>query len=166
MMDCTIDVWILKTVKAGGEDYHNCVLFLEMIIETRCKVCVDNQGELLESYNKLVDYRNPADFIGRWWKHMQRNLKIVWPKLPTKIHNELSTLRFDEDDLIYVEIANASIDRKIVTGDSDFGCNPRSQKNREDIKSYLKNQLDVTPLTPEEAKNELFRANASSLTHL
>jgi len=55
MRDCTIDVWVLKNIRTGGEDYHNCVLFLALVIETRCKVCVDDKGEMWEYYSKLVD---------------------------------------------------------------------------------------------------------------
>lgn len=149
MKDCTIDEWVLCTIRNSGDYYHDCVLFLEIILFTECRVCIDDKQKVLDFYNRLVDYRDPSDFIGRWLKaiQLQEKLKIVKPKITRKIKSELFQLKFHDDDLIYVGIAYASIEKKIISGDSDFGCNPRSAKNREDIKDCLEKH-GLTALTP------------------
>jgi len=158
MNDCTIDYWVLKTIRCCGDDYHNCTLFLEILLYCNCKVCIDDEGTICAYYNNLIDYKNPSDIIGRWWKTVQlRSLKPVKPRITNRMHRELLKLQFDQDDLIYVAIANSSIDKKIISGDSDFGCNPISQKNRTDIKMYLKNIHRIVAITPKEAVTELIK---------
>lgn len=157
MNDCTIDVWVLKTIRCCGDEYHNCTLFLEILLYCKCKVCIDNEGIIFNYYNDLVDWKNPSDLIGQWWKTIQlRNLKPVEPRITDGMHRDLLKLKFDQDDLIYVEVANSSIDKNIITGDSDFGCNPISPKNKNEIKIYLKENR-INAITPKEAVDELIK---------
>ena len=159
MNDCTIDVWVLKTIRCCGYDYPNCKLFIEILLDCNCKVCIDNKGVIFNYYTRLIDWKNLSDLIGRWWKTIQlRNLKRVKPRIEDEMYRDLLKLKFHQDDLIYVAVANSSIDKNIITGDSDFGCNPISSKNRNDIKIYLKDKQSINAITPKEAADELIKS--------
>lgn len=154
MNDCTIDEWVLKSIREVGNDFHTCVLFIEEFLEEeKCLICVDQRGVITRLYNRIADRNtDKSDVVKQWWGTIQAlwRVKYVKPRITKEMREHLENMVFDTDDYIWVEVANASIDKRIVSGDKDFGCNPNSQKNREDIRNYLR-QHGIHAMLPREA---------------
>ena len=155
MNDCTIDVWVLKVIREGGDDYNACLLFMATFLyEEKCQVCVDTEGVVAGWYDKIA-YRKTdlTDVLKRWWCTIQADLRVkpVRPRITKRMRCNLKKMVFHDDDYIWVGVANASTDKRIVSGDSDFGCNPDSpRKNRKDVRNYLEKH-GIRPMRPKEA---------------
>lgn len=157
MNDCTMDEWVLRSIRGGacGDIYHYCVSFIEaFLLEKKCQLCVDGKGTIVGWYENIANKnRGPSDIVKRWWESVQikGKLKYVKPRITNAMKGKLKKMKFHDDDYIWVEVANVSISKRIVSGDSDFGCNPNSpKKNREDVRDYLKKH-GILAMPPQEA---------------
>ncbi len=156
MKDWVVDVCILDTVEKIEESALSCVAFLYLQSKKREFICLDSDGEILSLYESHVNLHNPSDLIGRWWKLVTHNdlARIIYAQLPKKVEDALLGMEFHNDDLIFVRVASKSRSKRIVSVNSDFGCSPASQKNREDVKKFLES-LKIHTHTPEEAISDL-----------
>lgn len=147
-----VDVCILDTVEKKEESAMSCVSFLYLQIRNNEYVCLDNNNIILSVYGSHVNLYDPSDFVGIWWKTIQRRglVRDIFAHLPKKREDALLELGFHDDDLIFVKVAFKSVSKRIVSLDSDFGCNPSSPKNREDVKRLLES-FAICTLTPDEA---------------
>lgn len=147
-----MDVCVLDTVEKVGASAMSCVTFLHLQTRSNEYVCLDNDGTILSVYESHVNLHDPSDFVGIWWKTIQRRglIRDIFAYLPKKQVNALLKLGFHDDDLIFVRVAFKSVSKRIVSINSDFGCNPSSPKNREDIKELLES-FEIHTVTPEEA---------------
>jgi hypothetical protein len=154
--DWVIDVCILDTVEKKEEPAMACVTFLYLQIRYNEHVCLDNDGVIVSVYESNVNLHDPSDLVGKWWKTVQRRglVRDIFAHLPRKKADDLLRIGFHDDDLIFVRVAFRSVSKRIVSLDSDFGCNPSSPKNREDIKRLLES-CEVHTCTPEEAIADL-----------
>ncbi len=156
MGDWVVDICILDTIKKEEELVLECITFLFLQSDKKEYICLDSDGEILSLYESHVNLYNPSDIIGKWWKKIQRRglVRDVFGRLPHDLKNELLKLKFHDDDLIFVKVARGSLNKRIVSINSDFGCNFSSPKNRQDIKEFLKS-FGILCLTPEEAIDDL-----------
>ena len=122
MGDWVIDVCVLDNVDKVEENGLECIGFLCECIRKKERICIDNNGEIIRLYKNRVNINNPASIIGRWWKKIQLNslMSIIFPGLENRIRESLCIKGFHDDDLIYVEVANKSRNRRIVSVNSDF----------------------------------------------
>lgn len=154
MNDCTIDEWVLRVIREGEDDLHVCVLFIETFLnKKKCQICVDTEGVIVRLYNSIANRgTDRTDVLKRWWETIQTQMRVkfVEPRITKRMRRDLEKIGFDKDDYIWVKVANVSIDKRIVSGDKHFGCNPSSHKNREDIRNYLK-QYEIYAMPPREA---------------
>ena len=155
MNDCTIDEWVLRVIREGGDDYHVCLLFIETFLsKKRCQICVDTGGVITRLYNRIAN-RNTglSDPVKQWWFAIQADLKMrpVEPRITEAMRRILKKMDFHDDDYIWVGVAYASNDKGIVSGDSDFGCNLNSpDKNKEEVREYLE-ENGIHAIHPREA---------------
>lgn len=158
MKDWVVDVCILENVEKREESSLSCVTFLYLQSKKKEFICLDSDGEILSIYESHVNLHNPSDLVGRWWKLVTHNdlARVIYAQLPKKVEDALLEMKFHDDDLIFVRVASKSRSKRIVSVNSDFGCCPASQKNREDVKRYLES-LKIHTHTPEEALNDLSR---------
>lgn len=164
--DWTVDVCVLKYSDHDFETSLNCQHFILSFIKKNFYkkkeqfICVDKSGKILDSYKKHVNMKNPSDIIGKWLSSLCRyrtKIRVLYPDLNRKQKKKLLELGFHDDDLIYVEVANVSQKKRIVSVDTDFGCNPKKEKNRVDIREFINEQIGVSIYTPNEASEILKR---------
>lgn len=156
MSHWTVDVCILEAAEKGDDDDRtfNCAEFIYKFARTKDYICIDVEGVMVELYKKRVNIHNPSTSVGKWWKKMQHNNRIfiAYTNLNKRIIDKLEEMGFDEDDLIYIKVAKNTPDRRLVSIDSDFGCRPESDRNRDDIKKYLESDaVSIRVFTPLEA---------------
>lgn len=156
MGDWTVDICILRCIEAKGELVMECITFLELQIKKNEYICLDTDNEILDKYESSVNLHNPSDIIGKWWKKIGHRglVRDIFRGMPNDLREELSRMKFHDDDILYVEVAKQSLSKRIVSFDSDFGCCPLHEKNRGDIKELLES-FEVHCFDPEEAMNEL-----------
>jgi hypothetical protein len=154
--DWVVDVCVLDTVEKVEEPALACVTFLHLQTVNNEGICLDNDGVILSTYESHVDLHNPSDFVGKWWKAVQHGnlVRFIFSHVPKTMEENLLKLKFHDDDIIFVRVAFASLSKRIVSLDSDFGCNPASSRNRDDIKELL-GTYRITTLTPAEAVTSL-----------
>lgn len=162
MGDWVVDVCILDNVDKVGESALACVTFLYLQEINNEFVCLDTNGVILSIYESHVNLHNPSDFVGKWWKAVQRRglIRDIFASLPKKQEYTLLELKFHDDDLIFVKVAFNSVSKRIVSVDSDFGCNPSSPKNREDIKKVLES-FKIRAYTPDEARTKVLNSTVA-----
>ncbi len=151
-----IDVCILENIGNMEESAIPCSAFLYLQMDKYEHICLDADGIIFSVYESHVDLHNPSDPVGKWWKFICHNnlIRNIFAHLPKKRENVLLELKFHKNDLVFVKVAFKSVSKRIVSLDSDFGCNPSSPKNREDIKELLES-FGIHTLTPEEAITDL-----------
>lgn len=123
----TIDAWVIYVASDSTQElYLKAVEFLNAVaIEGR--ICVDHGGKILDEYEACFA-GFPTGFPVKWFDRMQRSGRIDFlaENLSEKVKRRLKRLHFHDDDLVYVAVASRSVDKVLVTGDSDYTAEVRT----------------------------------------
>ena len=121
---------------------------------------VDDSEVIIEEYrrNNIFTFDSSELILSPFWKHMisKGRLLVKTPYLQKKHKDYLLKNRFDNTDLIFIEVANKTKDRVIITNDSDFSIADGQPARHPQILGYLTNNLEIQILSSEEAETILY----------
>ena len=147
MKQWVVDTWVLE--KCNDTDCYDCIdciAFLTYLLR-KGKLCLDHEEEIYEEYE---DYIKPRTFLFQWWSKIVGEAGHIcrWSnKLADKHEDRLiNKLGFHDDDIKFVGVAARSVDKLLVSGDSDYN---------ETIRDYLNSKLGITVLKPLAAIGEI-----------
>lgn len=136
---------------------------MAVLEEIKCShsISVDNKGEIFSKYKEkkiMREYSDGHRFLEIFWKHMikeEGKIMHIEPFIEEQHKEQLLYLGFKRNDMIFVEVANNTADKTIITIDSDFGIELKNQRKHPRIKRFLETKLNVQALTPIDAKQIL-----------
>lgn len=118
-------------------------------------IALDDTEVIIEEYkrNKVFTFDTSELVLSPFWKHMISKGKLVvkTPYLQRKHRNYLLQNGFDDTDLIFIEVANMTKDRVIITNDSDFGIADGQPAKHPQILGYLTNDVKIQIVSSERA---------------
>jgi len=139
--------WVVDTcVLRISQDPHDPrsldALALLHLIKASDRLAVDHGRAIVKQYMKHVP---PKSHAGQWLKSMlsRADKVIFYPAcLCARHRSALSALHFDPDDLVFVATASESVDKKLVSEDSDYS---------QTVMQYLEQNLGIHVLSIKES---------------
>jgi len=137
-MDWTIDTNVLGQSARLDLD---AIEFLNRIRRCGDYVVFDSSGYIEGEYNRCLkkakEAKKPgAEVVGKWLRTLldMNLIRHVYGPLTKKQRDGLCQLHFHDDDLPFVEACANSLDKRLITDDSDYS---------EVVKDYLMKELSI-----------------------
>jgi hypothetical protein len=148
MTDCTIDTTIIGKSAQGDLD---CIEIVNRVTRNRM-IVFDNTDKILTEYTNCIDRakrsRNPGWETMQKWITTLRNcnkMRIVYPNFSRKEEQELTNLKFDRTDWIFVKSCKASQAKQLIAIESDY---------TPEIKCFLTSNHSIIVYTIDECINK------------